>query len=306
MKRWKLLAAVLDLFEGDGAVAAGSGAEGTSQAAAETESKGEKVIYGKPPVEEAPEEPVAASQEEVKEDLEKDFDELIKGKYKDQYSKRTQEMIDKRYAKAKAAQKAMSDAQPLLDILGVRYGVDGTDISAITQAVQNDEEYWNILGDERGMTANQARDFARMEANEMRQKRAMDAELAERRASERIAKWNQEEAALRESFPEFSLQAEVEGPYGEKMLNLMRMGVSVGDAYRAIHFDEINETIMRRTAVETEKKVIDNVRARGNRPQENGVTRQAGVTYKSDPSKYTKEDRAEIARRVRRGESISF
>ena len=55
-----------------------------------------------------------------------------------------------------------------------------------------------------------------------------------------------------------------------------------------------------------EQLVTDNIRAKGSRPLENGTSQQGAFIVKNDVNALTKEDRAEIARRVRRGEVISF
>ena len=59
-------------------------------------------------------------------------------------------------------------------------------------------------------------------------------------------------------------------------------------------------------AAQAQKQVVDNIRSRGSRPAENGTVSRSGFTYKSDVSKLSKEDRAEIARRAARGETITF
>ena len=42
------------------------------------------------------------------------------------------------------------------------------------------------------------------------------------------------------------------------------------------------------------------------RPTENGTISQPGSVRKDDPSKWTKADRAEVMRRVARGEKITL
>ena len=74
----------------------------------------------------------------------------------------------------------------------------------------------------------------------------------------------------------------------------------------AVHFDELMSGAIQVTAANTEKMVANNVRAKGNRPAENGTNAQSAFTVKDDPSKLTKQDFEEIARRVARGEIISF
>lgn len=69
-----------------------------------------------------------------------------------------------------------------------------------------------------------------------------------------------------------------------------------------MHFDEI----MSAERNVTEQAVIQNIRAKGTRPTENGISSQSAFTIKDDVSKLTKADRAAIAKRVARGEIIEF
>ena len=70
--------------------------------------------------------------------------------------------------------------------------------------------------------------------------------------------------------------------------------------------DEIKAGVAQNTARKTEKQVVDGIRAKGSRPAENGTSSQSAFTVKDDPHKWTKQDRAEVARRVARGETIKL
>ncbi len=84
---------------------------------------------------------------------------------------------------------------------------------------------------------------------------------------------------------------------------MLRSGVPMEQAYKVMHFDELQEA----TKKAQEEAIIANVKAKGTRPVENSTSSpSASFTTKSDVHKLTKEDRAEIARRVMRGEKISF
>lgn len=87
---------------------------------------------------------------------------------------------------------------------------------------------------------------------------------------------------------------------------MLRAGVPVRHAYEVVHMEEIKAGVAQLTAQATEKQVVDGIRARGARPQENGTTSQSAFTVKDDVSKLSKKDRAEIARRAMMGEKITF
>jgi hypothetical protein len=99
------------------------------------------------------------------------------------------------------------------------------------------------------------------------------------------------------------LKTELQNPQFQR---LIRSGIDVKTAFEVIHKDEIIPAAMQYTAKTVEQKVVNNIRANGMRPSENGVTSKSPVEVKSDVSKLTKADRQEIIRRVRQGEKISF
>ena len=76
--------------------------------------------------------------------------------------------------------------------------------------------------------------------------------------------------------------------------------------YEVIHKDEIIPVAMQYAAKEVESKVVNSIMAGGKRPSENGSNSQASALHKSDVSKLDKADMAEVARRVARGEKITF
>jgi hypothetical protein len=87
---------------------------------------------------------------------------------------------------------------------------------------------------------------------------------------------------------------------------LLKDDVDVMTAYRAIHMDELLPAAMQYTAQTVESKLAKKIASNGARPAENGMASQSAALVKSDVSQLTKEDRAEIIRRVQRGETIRF
>ena len=65
---------------------------------------------------------------EVQRDFDAEFEELIKGDFKDVFAKRTQSIIDKRFKTAKQTEARLEKLNPLLDGLAKRYGVNSDEI----------------------------------------------------------------------------------------------------------------------------------------------------------------------------------
>ena len=115
----------------------------------------------------------------------------------------------------------------------------------------------------------------------------------------RMQSWLNDEAVLKEKYPDYSLEKEMKNPVFFKMLSL---DISQEQAYVATHFDSILNDEMNRAAC----LYSDNLRARGVRPYENGVLGSGGVAMKSGVSTLSRGQRADIAKRALNGEKISF
>ena len=78
-------------------------------------------------------------------------------------------------------------------------------------------------------------------------------------------------------------------------------------AFEVAHMDELMSGAMHYTAQKVAQQVTNNIRAKAARPAENGMSNKAAVhDVRADVTKLSKADRDEIARRIQRGEKISF
>lgn len=285
----------LQLF-GDEGAPADSGE--ISEAAAQEEGRNslENVIYGKPEEELQDD---AAKEEPVK----KTFEELIKGEYKKDFDTRVQTIINKRFAETKELQGKLEKSQPIFDMLADKYGVDATDIEALSKAIADDDSYYEEEAVKRGLTVSQLKEMKKTQ-RELESLRQFEREY---RRQEEIRQFNErishQAATASEYYPDLDLVNEMKN---EDFKALIRAGVDVQTAYEVVHKDEIISGAMHQTAQRISEKIANNIQARGNRPAENGVNSTQPATVKTDVNKLTKKDREEIERRVARGERISF
>lgn len=302
----------LDLFDGAaaGAAAAGGASGGTSAASADTgadKSGGKQtVVYGKQS--EAAGGPDAGGQgvgsagvvtSNAEEALAKEYDELMNGKFKDLHAKREQELFNRRFKEFKGDRETLDAQQPVIDTLMQKYGV--SDVGDLQKAIEADDSFWEQAAEDAGMSVQQFREYQRIERENAQFRAAQEAAQSQAQADQQVQRWYTEAQALKAQpgFETFDLQAEAENP---EFVKLLQSGIPVKHAYEVIHMDDI----IAAQAQQTSKAVVDNIRARGSRPAENGTASSSAVIYKTDVSKLTAEDRREIARRARMGEHISF
>ena len=240
---------------------------------------------------------------DTREEKRRAFNQLVNGEYKDIYTEETQRIIDRRFRETKNLEQQVSRAQPVIDMLMQRYKITDGDMGKLTQAVENDDAYWSEAAEEAGMSVEQYKQFQRLKRENDALLRAQRMRQNQQAAQQQLQKWYSEGEQVKAVYPDFDLGTESKNP---QFISMLKAGVPVQHAYEVIHMDEIKAGVAQSTARQTEKQVVDGIRAKGNRPAENGTSSQSAFTVKDDPHKWTKQDRAEVARRVARGETIKL
>lgn len=314
----KIKAMNISLFDGGAAGSAAAtgtaangevGSEGEVQASYVNTQRSKKtgdysnVVFGKQQEENLDAEGDNNVPQKSLEDRRKSFNELINGEYKDLFTEKTQSIIDRRFKETKGLEAQLKSAAPVLDMLMQHYNIENNDMAKLLEAVEGDNRYWEEAAYEAGMDVEQ---YKRLQQLERENKAFAEAERQRKgrqQADAQIQQWYREADELSQIYPDFDLNAEVQNP---QFIAMLRTGLPMEHAYKVIHMDEIIQQNAFSAAADREKKVVDNIRAKGRRPAENGTSNQSAFTIKDDVSKLSKSDREEIVRRVARGENIRF
>lgn len=291
----------LQLFA-DGAAATGgvAGADGATGATAADagQQSGEPANAGT----------AAAGQEQT--DSKPSFEELIKGEFKDQYNASVENIVKNRLKDSTQRLQRYEAAQPIFDILAEKYGVDPTDLAALTKATQEDTSFYReealATGKDEKEIA-ETRRIKRENASFRRQLQEIQQQQAQQRtheqADQQVKAWHQQAEQTKQLYPGFNMDTELKN---ETFKRLLTSGIDVRKAYEVVHMDEIQRGAMQFAAQKAAKSVADSVIAGANRPAENGTAAQGAVTTKVDVSKLTDEQIMDYRRRARKGEKITF
>ena len=294
----------LHMFDG----APAGGAEG----AASTQDSGAEptVVYGKDPAADDSTSQVGSDEggddpdgNELKEDIDAEFEELIKGKYKQQFDGRVHSIMQNRFKNAQDAKDVAAKWQGATAALAAMYGIDGTDPDALKDAIEKDDGLFSAQAEAQGLTPEQFRENLRLRMDAQTGRNMQEQMRIETEKQATFQRWESEAAELTETFPNFDLAYELEN---EAFLDGLNRGLSVRDAFFVAHMDEIVAGSNAAAKSEATQKVVDNFNQRAARPAENGASHKPAVIRKTDPSKFTDADLDEIARRSRRGETIRF
>lgn len=226
-----------------------------------------------------------------------------------EYNKQMQSVIQSRLRTAKASEETLNKLTPALEVLARKYGLDpaNMDYDALTKAIDDDSEYYENKALEMGVSLETAKKIDQEERATARQQREEARTLEEQKIMQHIQKMEQQGEALKKVFPNFDLRKELQNPAFARMTS-PNVGISVEDAYYAIHRNEIQTASMKVTAEQTAQKISNAIQAGQRRPMENGTTGQAPSVISFDYRKASPEQRNELKNRIRqaaaRGEKV--
>lgn len=294
--RWTIGMYLTMFGEGGGAAGSGDGGadgEGPAQEAAEQ------------PAEEAPkEEQPEQKQEQKPQDKGKAFRELIRGEYKTEFETMMRENLQRRFKDMDSLKAQVDGAKPIMELLAGKYGVaDASDMAAILKAAEEDDGYYEEEAAEKGLSVEQLKQFKRMERENAQLKAAAEERQRIEQAAQIQARWAQEEQQLKQIIPGFSLEAEAQNP---QFAGLLRAGVQMQAAYYACHADEMMSGAMQYASQQAQRATVENVRARGMRPDEAAMGKGGAAQTHKDVGAMTRAEREELIRRAQHGEVIEL
>lgn len=337
MLKLKLLNINLRLFDGGAAASAGAAGDGGSTTAgtdgadAGTQNQAEtvkqngssrrskksgalsNVVYGKQAEDSTDTDPAAegmtggttdvSTTSDTLEAKKAAFKNLVEGEYKDQFTEWTQNIIDRRFKETKNLESRLKSQQPVIDMLMSKYKIADGDINKLANAIDNDDAYWEEAAEEAGLTVEQYKNVQKLQReNETYRQMQRNAE-AQRMANAQLNDWYRQAEQVKSSYPDFDFKTELSN---RDFVQMLKNGIPVQKAYEVMHMDELLTGAAKTAAQTAERNTVAKIKNKSSRPSENGTSSSSSAVIKSDVSKLTKADRAEIARRVARGEIISF
>ncbi len=237
---------------------------------------------------------------------EETFDDLIgkNGRFRQEYEKRTQKLIQDRLKSSKGAEQKLSQVQKALDLLSVRYGVDKNDISAITDAVLGDNELLESKALEMGMDLSTYREFIKTQAENERLQNEINSFNLQEQSKQIQNRWVGEAKQMQEKYPNFDLQSEID--VNPEFADLLTKGLSVEKAYSITHLDEILSSVKNQTASAAKQATINDIRAKGLRPRENSGNGGSPLKIAKSVNDLTDEDLDKIRELTRKGVEITL
>ena len=175
----------------------------------------------------------AQPQAEVPSNGPEDFEKLIKGPYKQAYDARVKSILQQRLKSSRETAEKYAAAQPVLELMRQRLGIEGEDYGAMEQALRERLPETNPAG--------QQQQEAEIQAG----------------ADRMVEAWQQRSREIQETYPEFDLEREM---LRADFRQLLRARVDMQTAYEILHKEEIIPAAMAYAAQTTERKLAEKLR----------------------------------------------
>ena len=226
-----------------------------------------------------------------------------------EYNKEMQAVVRGRLKAERSAEESLKKLTPALELLARQHNLDPTNIDydALGKAVSDDAAYYEDKALEMGVPIETAKKIDQDERQKAREQREEARTLEEQKIQRHIAGLEQQGEAMKNVFPNFDLRTELKNPVFARMTS-PNVGISVEDAYYAVHRKEIQAAGMQVTAQKTAQKISNAIQAGSHRPDEAGISGQASSVTTFDYSKASKEQRDALKKAIRdaaaRGEKL--
>lgn len=271
--------------------------------AAESYSESEVAVgVSQNPTDEGVSQDPADTQEESAEEYEA-FETLIGsgGRYEQDYRNSVSAAVQDRVKNIKPKADAYDRIIPMMERLSQKYGVDGNNIDALIEAVENDSGIDEAMYEEEaiqnGWTVEHTKEVHRLRQMEAEQNRQSEA----RRFFEECYRQADEFKGI---VPDFDFDAEFQG--NREFGQLVSNGVSVKNAYFSVHADEFIAKAMKTATQKATQQVVNSVISGSRRVNENGNRSGGAASFGVKVEDLTNEQLAEYSRRALKGEKIDF
>ena len=260
-----------------------------------------RAVYGQTeqqPAEMATEAPAEKTAEER-------WEEAKKGEFAEFYGRDVQSAVQNRFKNQQDVGQQLNALEPMLKVLRDRAGVASNE--DLIKAVMDDDSLYEEEANAKGMTIPAYKEFMQMQQQLQETQKREQENIRDAQLRQHFDNLQQQAEAMRQNYPDFDLQKELENPYFMRMTS-PEGGISVEDAYFAIHHRELAPQMMAYGMQRAKQQMGQTLQAQGQRPAEGAMRNkgQPAAEVRLDPRQMTRKEREAIKRQVFLGKKVSF
>jgi hypothetical protein len=252
---------------------------------------------------EAPANPEGQTAEKT---IEERWEEAKKGEFADLYGRDVQSAIQDRFKNQQDIGQQLNALEPMLKVFRDRAGVKTNE--ELIQHVMDDDSLYEDEANEAGMTVQAYRQFREMQEQRDRLQRQQEQAFEQQQIRNHVMKLEKQAEEFKQQFPDFDLWKTLKEDETFKRLTSPSVGLSVKDAYFAIHHDELAPQMMAYGMERAKQQMGQTLQAQRRRPAEGAMKAQgqAAADIKVDPRKLSRPERNRLYEMIHKGKQVSF
>lgn len=255
------------------------------------------------------------------ENLEEEFEKLIKGKFKNVYQNRAQSLFkDRMSTKNKQIsdmQKKENTGNQIFALIANKYNVQPDDLDGLLKAVSEDKDLFAEKALAAGVTTEEARnDFFKQQKTNA-QEEELETLRREKAARELDTHLRSIAAETMKEFPNFNLEEEFQNSSFRTALDFIAQQKNeqnektgrndeiydLTTAYKMAHFNELQKDLVKRSSSAAISAAAQSIQSGARRPTENAVKKSGTTTQRKNVDEMSDAEFEAFYEKVRRGEA---
>lgn len=225
--------------------------------------------------------------------IEDRWNEAKKGEFADLYGRDVATAVQERFKNQKDAKGELDKLEPMLNILMDRAGVKNVD--DLIHTIMDDDSLYEEAAEEAGMSVAAYKQFKALEAQRDEALKREQQSIQDQMLQKHFASLATQAEEMKKQFPDFDLQKELKNENFFK-LTTPEVGISVRDAYFAIHHDELAPQMMAYGMERAKQQMGQTLQAQRRRPAEGAMKAQPNqaADFNVDFRKFDRKERNKI------------
>ena len=229
------------------------------------------------------------------------WEELKKGEFAEAYGKDVQKAIQDRFKNQADTQKQLEAMEPMLKVLRERAGVESNE--ELTKYILDDDSLYEEAASEAGMTIPAYKQFMQMKQERDEAQQREQENIQTQMLQQHFAKLSQQAEEFKKQLPGFDLMTELRENPKFMQLTSPEVGLSVQDAFFALHRDEMMPQAMMAGMERAKQQMGQTIQAQRKRPVEGAMKGkgQAAADFNVDPRGLTRSERNRVYDLIHKG-----
>ena len=230
-----------------------------------------------------------------------------KGEFAKLYGEDVQNAIRDRFKNARQDSDELQKyrgLEPMLKVLRERAGVESNE--ELSAHVLDDDSLYEEEANEAGMTVSAYKEFLKFKQEHDEHVREAEEQQHREAVGRHYMELTRQAEEMKKSFPDFNLDKELQDPNFLKLTS-PAIGLSVEDAYFAVHHKELGPQMMAYGMSRAKNQMAQTIMVKGARPREGGLhTQNAAANMQINPRTLSRNERNKLYADIHAGKIKLF